>query len=190
MAASSGNWGRRRSPLPDARPGWTLQTRAPTGRRGCGVARQEVEYTWELAFRQEARARVQQEIARRAERVKERAPELADEVDAYLAQPLPPFPAQRGPRQRLGARFRWLRLEAEVLEDLERRIVHRPLGEVLEGELRRVQRRELDLERAESEGAAYLRDPRFWDAEVRAHILERLLRQWAHWNRQRRRPAV
>lgn len=147
------------------------------------MTRSKAQHDWELAFLIDTRAWVEEQLSRRVYRLKALAPELADEIDTYVVEPLRSPRALRGHRGTIEQALRGLRLEEQILSELEAQIERIPLAEALEKELRRLEQERLEIERTKR-GAGYLLDPRFWADETRIDILNRIIHQWAQWNRQ------
>ncbi len=100
-----------------------------------------------------------------------------------MVEPLRSPRALRGHRGTIAQALRGLRLEEQILSELEAQIERIPLVLALEKELRRLEQERLEIERTER-GAEYLLDPRFWADETRIDVLNRIFHQWAQWNRQ------
>ncbi len=78
------------------------------------MKRPEAQYDWELAFLIDTRAWVEEQLIRRADRLKALAPELADEIDTYMVEPLRSPRALRGHWGTIEQALRGLRLDSPV----------------------------------------------------------------------------
>lgn len=136
----------------------------------------------ERRFLAERRATVEREIERRADDLAYRFPQLIDTIESFAHRPLPARLPDGDPAAGVQFALRPLRRELDVLDALGGVIEQRPLVEVLDMGLTRVEREIAEALRAARPAGMYGDD--YWSDELLEGILSHLLHLWALWLQQ------
>jgi hypothetical protein len=137
----------------------------------------------EQQFLTERLAALGAELERRCQRLARTYPDLGEPIERYARDPLPERWESGGSAGDIERHLRPLRREIDVLEALHAAVAKRPLAEVIEGALRRVeedQQQILGSLRRWQPGERY--HDRYWSDELLEQILSHLLQAWWEWS--------
>jgi hypothetical protein len=133
----------------------------------------------EREFLSDRRARLERELERRLDQMEYRYKDKREAIARYARDPLPDAWTDGGVPLSITSAIRPLRRELEVLRVLESAIMRRPLVDVIEGALRRVEEELAESLRQARPAELYGED--YWTDEALEQTLSHLLHLWAEW---------